>query len=272
MGKQNSPSRFLIMGVVNVTPDSFSDGGKALGVEAARDSALRLLADGADLIDFGAESTRPGAQPVPVDTELQRLIPVLDVMKSEMPLEKISVDSRKDKVFAEAARSGIRWFNRVGDLPDPALLRELAGLDDGAHLAMTHMHGAPETMQDFPLGAEEVVGVVERFFQEVHDATCAAGFGAGQIWMDPGIGFGKSLAANLELLGNIRTWAGDYNVMIGVSRKSFLGRLFGIERPLDRDQPGKAIEAMCALAGARIIRTHDVQGLAVIRNRMMEAN
>ncbi len=272
MGKGIAASRFLIMGVVNVTPDSFSDGGKAFGVEAARHSALRLLGDGADLIDFGAESTRPGARTVPLEEELDRLMPVVAAMRSEMPLERISVDSRKDEVFAEAARSGVRWFNRVGDLPAPAMLRELAGLKDTANLAMTHMHGAPETMQDAPLGADESVKVVARFFEDVRRATGLAGFRDEQIWMDPGIGFGKSLAANMALLGEIKTWSNDYNVMIGVSRKSFLGRLFGAENPVERDQPGKAIEAMCAMAGARIIRTHDVRGLAVIRRRMTEIN
>lgn len=262
-GKQG----FLIMGVVNVTPDSFSDGGRNLAVEEARRTASQLMTDGADLVDFGAESTRPGASDVSLDIELARLIPVLEMVRNDVPAGRISVDSRKDAVFDEAASLGVRWFNRVGEAPAQDLMGRLAGFGD-ARLAVTHIHGSPATMQGSPLGAADSIAAVDRFFASVEAIAAKAGFSAGNLWLDPGIGFGKSLAGNLALIGEIRRWSENRQVMIGVSRKSFLGRLFGIESPVERDPPGKAVELMCAIAGAMVIRTHDVIGLARIRERM----
>ena len=269
MVTRTSDRPFLIMGVINVTPDSFSDGGRHATVEAAGAAALKLLEDGADVIDFGAESTRPGARAVPLQVELDRLMPVLEKICRDVPGNKISIDSRKDEVFLAAAELGSRWFNRVGEPPKRQVLEQLAVLDD-TKIVMTHMHGSPETMQATPLEPEAALRATASFFAAVDVQMTAAGFDRNRIWFDPGIGFGKNLGANLALLGEIRKWSEVRQVMVGVSRKSFIGRLFGITSPVERDGPGKALELMCAVAGAGIIRTHDVRGLAMIRQRMAD--
>ncbi len=261
------PKPFLIMGVINVTPDSFSDGGNWATPDAARTAALQLLEDGADIIDFGAESTRPGATEISLQVELDRLMPVLDRVRQEIPGFKISVDSRRDEVFVQSADTGVKWFNRVGKIPSQGVLKRLAAIDQ-ARVAMTHMHGVPESMQNAPLGREDALDAVNDFFETVDDQMGLAGFDRKRVWCDPGIGFGKDMAGNLVLLGEIRKWNETRQVMVGVSRKSFIGRLFDIASPVDRDGPGKAIESMCALAGAGVIRTHDVKGLSIIRQRM----
>ncbi len=258
---------FLIMGVINVTPDSFSDGGKYTKPETAMTSALQLLEDGADIIDLGAESTRPGATKISLQVELDRLMPVLDRVRQEIPGIKISVDSRRDEVFMQSADAGVRWFNRVGLVPAHDVLRQLAAIDQ-AKVAITHMHGVPESMQENPLSREDAVDTVNDFFKAVDSQLNLAGYDRKRVWFDPGIGFGKGLTANLALLGEIRKWSEARQVMVGVSRKSFIGRLFGISSPVERDGPGKAIESMCAIAGASIVRTHDVKGLSTIRQRM----
>jgi len=258
---------FLIMGVINVTPDSFSDGGKFATPDAARTAALKLLEDGADIVDFGAESTRPGATEISLQVELDRLMPVLDRVRQEIPGAKISVDSRRDEVFMQSAETGVKWFNRVGTVPAHDVLRRLAAIDQ-ARVAVTHMHGVPGSMQTDPLNREDALDAVNLFFKAVDRQLDLAGFDRKRVWFDPGIGFGKGMAGNLVLLGEIRKWIETRQVMVGVSRKSFIGRLFGIDSPVDRDGPGKAIESMCAVAGAGLIRTHDVKGLSTIRQRM----
>ena len=264
-GVQGKP--FLIMGVLNVTPDSFSDGGRFATPSAARIAALQMIQDGADIIDIGAESTRPGAQAVPLQEELDRLMPTLECLGQEIPGGQISVDSRKDEVFLRSAEYGVKWFNRVGALPAPEVLKRIAGIDQ-AKVAMTHMHGTPDSMHIAPLNPEAAVAAVNRFFALVKEQADIAGLDSARLWFDPGIGFGKNLAANLALLGEIRKWAEARQVMIGVSRKSFIGRLFHIDSPVERDGPGKTIELMCALAGAGIVRTHDVKSLSALRQGM----
>lgn len=252
-----------IMGVLNVTPDSFSDGGLFDAPDQALARALSLQTDGADLIDVGGESTRPGAAEVPLKQELLRVMPVLECLLQRIPGSRISVDSRKDDVFASALGTGVRFFNRVGQPPDAALLTRIAA--SGGRVAITHMHGTPDTMQRNPLGPGEAVSTVEAFFETAARHFERAGLDPGRFWLDPGIGFGKTVDANLELLARIADWSRKWPIMVGVSRKGFIGRIFGIESPLERDRPGKVIEWMCALAGAGLIRTHDVSGLAKLR-------
>lgn len=254
---------FRIMGVLNVTPDSFSDGGQFLDAGKAVERAQQMIAAGADFVDVGGESTRPGASSVTPGEELARIAPVIKRLMAVIPGGNLSIDSRKDEVFQFALESGVRFFNRVGKLPASDLMRKIANA--GGTLAVTHMHGIPETMQEKPLGAAEVKKEVTRFFESCAAEIIAAGFGEGKFWLDPGVGFGKTAAANLEVLGCIQEWSLRWPVMVGLSRKGFLGRIFGIDDPAGRDAPGKTIEWMCAVSGAGLIRTHDVRGLAMLR-------
>lgn len=257
------------MGVINVTPDSFSDGGDNLSATAALEHAGKLLEAGADILDIGAESTRPGSVPISLNEELDRLMPVFEALTREFPNAAISIDSRKDQVFRHCAELGARWFNRVGALPDDETLRTLAAIK-GANIALTHMYRTPETMQRNPLGPTAAIQAVDAYFDDVMTHTHRMGWNRDHIWLDPGIGFGKSTAANLAILGHLHAWSVSNQLMIGVSRKSFIGELFDAPSPKDRDKPSKIIETMCAAAGARLIRTHDVQGLAVIRKKMFD--
>jgi dihydropteroate synthase len=256
-------ANFRIMGVLNVTPDSFSDGGDYLDVECAIEHARRLFADGADLVDVGAESTRPGAVDVAGEIEVARIEPVIKKLTTIIPGERISIDSRKDELFEIGLKYGCRFFNRVGKLPDLHLMRRIA--TSGGSLAVTHIHGIPATMQERPLRTNEVITEVEQFFEISAEQIKISGFDEKKFWLDPGVGFGKTAAANLQVLGNIREWSRRWPVMIGVSRKGFIGRIFGIENPAARDAPGKVIEWMCGVAGAGLIRTHDVSGLVKLR-------
>ncbi|MEY4631864.1 MAG: hypothetical protein RIQ81_1984 [Pseudomonadota bacterium] len=253
-----------IMGVLNVTPDSFSDGGKYDAPDKALEWALRLQMDGADLIDVGGESTRPGAAEVPLAEELERVMPVVKRLLQKIPGHQLSVDSRKDVVFERVLTEGVRFFNRVGNPPEASLLQEIATA--GGSVAVTHIHGTPADMQQAPLGPGEAVRAVESFFDTAARKFEKAGLHPGSYWLDPGIGFGKTVAANLELLGQIKGWSQRWPLMVGVSRKGFIGRIFGIDQPVERDGPGKVIEWMCAVSGAGLIRTHDVRGLAALRD------
>lgn len=260
---------FLIMGVINVTPDSFSDGGEIMTPAQALDKAGPLLDAGADILDCGAESTRPGSLPVSTETELDRVVPIIEALHREFPAASLSIDSRKDKVFTECAKMGARWFNRVGPVPEPETLEKLATVSGGRLLA-THMHRDPQTMQDDPLDSNSVTMAIDRFFRATVDAAVSAGWQQENLWLDPGVGFGKSVSANLAILGSLTHWTKSGQIMIGVSRKSFIGKLFNIPTPKDRDPASKIIETVCIGAGVGLIRTHDVPGLAEIRQRMME--
>jgi dihydropteroate synthase len=261
----SSPSLPLVMGVLNVTPDSFSDGGAWLEPGAAVARAQELLADGADLLDVGAESTRPGATPVPEAEEWRRLAPVLQALERDGLVTKISLDTRKPALMLRGADLGVAVLNDVAGYPDPATLRRLAGYRGLSFIAM-HCHGAPETMQVDPLPAAAAVDAVSGFFDAATEALTAAGFGPERIWLDPGIGFGKTDGANLRLMAAVAAWAPRRQLVLGVSRKGLLGRALGIPRPADRDAPSKTLELGLAMAGAAMIRTHDVRRLKLLLN------
>jgi dihydropteroate synthase len=247
-----------LMGVLNVTPDSFSDGGRYQNVEAAVRHAEFLRACGADWVDVGGESTRPGAPPVALSEELQRVVPVVEQLAQRRIA--VSVDTSKPEVAEAALTAGARLLNDVTGGTNPAI-RE-AALRHGATICLMHMHRDPSTMMVQPMeGAvtEQVVAFLE------HQARVCRheGFGSDQIWIDPGIGFGKTTEQNLELireLGALKQLG--YPVLVGVSRKSFLGRWWGGETtplPVDARGPATAVaETMATLNGADIIRTHDV--------------
>ena len=251
------------MGVINVTPDSFSDGGKFLHPADAVAHAMRLLESGADILDVGAESTRPGAGPVAPEEERSRLIPVVKELLQKVPPECLSIDTRREAIALEMASMGVGYINNVGGLFSLEVMKNLA-VQGCSYIAM-QMNGTPEMMQSGPLSRASAIEAMDRFL----DAACTvfdqAGFAKSRCFVDPGIGFGKSDAANLALLGSVPRYSERCQVAIGVSRKSMFGRLLGIEIPEDRDSACKMLEFLLGVIGAKIIRTHDVATLAQIR-------
>jgi dihydropteroate synthase len=256
--------RPLVMGVVNVTPDSFSDGGRYLDPDAAVAHALRLDAEGADILDIGAESTRPGAEPVDLQEELRRVMPVIEALAPRVRA-RLSIDTRKAEVMRRAARAGVALINDVSALThDPAALE--AASETGLPVVLMHAQGDPRTMQDDPRYDDVVLDVYDWLGARI-DACERAGIARSRLIVDPGIGFGKTLAHNLALLGALSIFHGlGCAVMLGASRKSFIGRLTGAG--VDDRLPGSLAAALLAVAqGVQILRVHDVaatrQALAV---------
>lgn len=249
------PRPALVMGIVNVTPDSFSDGGRFLDAAAAVAHGRALLAEGADILDVGGESTRPGAAPVAEAEELRRVLPVIRELAAAGAV--VSVDTMKPAVAAAALAAGAVIVNDVAaGRADDAMLRAVAAA--GAGYVAMHMQGTPATMQHGPRYGD-VVAEVDGFFGAVLARLAAAGGRAGQAALDPGIGFGKTAAHNLELLANLdRFTTYQRPVLVGVSRKSFLGHLTGAGGA-ERLPGALACSVLAAAAGAAIFRTHDVQ-------------
>lgn len=245
----------LFMGIVNVTPDSFSDGGRFLQFDAAVQHALSLVAEGADLLDVGGESTRPGSDPVPLDEELARVVPVVARLANATSIP-ISVDTCKAEVARQALLAGARIVNDISGLRfDPEIVEVCREL--GAGVVCMHIQGTPRTMQDNPTYGN-VVEEVLRYFAERLDALTAAGLPAESIVLDPGIGFGKTAEHNLELLAGIpRLRELGRPVLIGHSRKRFVKRVLG--RPVDERLYGTiGISIAAAARGASVLRVHDV--------------
>ena len=250
---QRARARTLLMGVVNVTPDSFSDGGRYFDGAAALEHARRLLAEGADLIDVGGESTRPGAAAVDEAEEMRRVLPLIEALAAEGGA-RISIDTSKPAVAAAAVRAGATLINDVTGLAERAMVEVARGL--GAGVVIMHMRGTPRTM-----AAEthytDVVPEVKAFLRE--RARMARSAGIGEVIIDPGIGFAKTAAQSFELLGRLRELVElGYPVLIGPSRKSFLGTLAGMERVEDRLEGTLAAVVAGVLNGASIVRVHDV--------------
>jgi dihydropteroate synthase len=241
------------MGVVNVTPDSFSDGGRFLDPKAALDRARALTEEGADLLDIGAESSRPGAGGVGVEEELSRLMPVLDGLRDcAIP---VSVDTAKPEVMKAALGAGASMINDITALRAPAALETVAAFD--AAVCLVHMQGEPRTMQKEP-HYEDVVGEVAAFLSERVAAAEAAGIARERIAIDPGFGFGKTVAHNFELLRHLDRIAGlGLPVLAGWSRKSTLGAITG-RNAQDRLAASLAAALLAVERGARIVRVHDV--------------
>jgi dihydropteroate synthase len=257
--------RPLIMGVLNVTPDSFSDGGSWQWRSDALIQAHRMAAAGADIIDVGGESTRPGAEPVSVDEELERILPVVEQLHLELTLP-ISVDTSKPEVMRAAAEAGAGMINDVFALRQPGALE--AAARTGLPVCLMHMLGEPGSMQDQP-HYDDVVTEVEQFLLERVAACAAAGIAAHQVLLDPGFGFGKRLEHNLALLRGLgRLTRHGFPVLAGVSRKSMLGQLTG-RGVGDRTAASVAAAMLAVQAGAAIVRVHDVaetrDALAVLR-------
>lgn len=254
----------LLMGIVNVTPDSFSDGGLYLDPEAAIRRGQALAAEGADILDVGGESTRPGAAAVDAREELARIVPVIEGLRSSGP--RVSVDTSKAAVAERALAAGATIVNDVTALGDPAMGAVCAAA--GAGLILMHMKGTPRTMQENPT-YDDVVGEVRGFLGERVARAVKAGVAEASVWIDPGIGFGKTLEHNLELirrLDELRELGRP--IVLGASRKSFIGTITG--RPAARERLGGSIAAgvLAAANGADVLRVHDVgatrEALAVL--------
>jgi dihydropteroate synthase len=251
-----SSADFTIMGVVNVTPDSFSDGGRYLDAGAAIAHGLSLVAEGADILDVGGESTRPGAPSVPEDEELRRVIPVIEGLIAAGCRARISIDTSKRGVAARALEAGATMVNDVTALRgDPRMAGVIAAAD--ADCCLMHMLGDPRTMQDDPR-YDDVVGDIKAFLAERMAFAVESGIALQRILVDPGIGFGKTVAHNLELLARLGEFLDlGRPLLIGTSRKSFLGRLTGREVD-DRVAATIATQVLAYERGARIFRVHDV--------------
>jgi len=242
------------MAVLNVTPDSFYDGGRYTEISGALDHAARLVREGADILDVGGESTRPGAEPVAAQTELDRVIPVIERLRGEFDLP-VSIDTSRALVMREAVAAGAVLINDVGALRGEGALEAAAALK--VPVCLMHMLGAPRTMQAAPR-YDDVVADVKRFLNERIEACLAAGITRNNIVVDPGFGFGKTLEHNLCLLRNLGEIVGlGFPVLVGMSRKSMLGQI--LDKGVDeRLYGGLALAVVARQNGAAIIRVHDV--------------
>ena len=243
------------MGVVNVTPDSFSDGGKHATTNEALCSALEMADAGAHIIDIGGESTRPGATPVTVEQEVERVLPVIESLANQCDVA-ISIDSSKPEVMRAAVDAGASLVNDVYALQRAGSLDAVADLD--CLICLMHMQGEPQTMQSAPRYVE-LPGDIIRFLEGRVRACEAAGIAADRIIVDPGFGFGKDDRQNLEILAKLDQFAElNLPLLVGLSRKSMLGNLTG-NAVTDRLAPGLAAAVIAVQKGARIVRTHDVK-------------
>jgi dihydropteroate synthase len=248
-------SRPQVMGILNITPDSFSDGGRFIGKEAALAQARSMLAAGAALLDIGGESTRPGAEEVSIQQELDRVLPVIEAIRSELDCV-ISIDTCKAAVMKAAITAGADLINDIKALSDPGALEVAVATQ--VPVCLMHMQGQPRTMQNAPV-YQNVVKEVADFLQQRAELCVAAGIAPGQILLDPGFGFGKSLQHNYQLLSQLSDLVSlNYPLLVGMSRKSMIGQLVNVP-PAERLAGSLACATIAVLKGARIIRVHDVK-------------
>ncbi|MDO5610883.1 MAG: dihydropteroate synthase [Pseudomonadota bacterium] len=254
-GRRLVLDRCRVMGIVNVTPDSFSDGGAHDSAEAAIAHALQLVAEGADILDIGGESTRPGADEVGIDEELRRVIPVIEALAAQVALP-ISIDTSKPEVMRAAVAAGAGMINDVYALRREGALQAAAEL--AVPVVLMHMQGAPRTMQAAP-DYDDVVGEVHRFLAERIFDCEMAGIDKKNIVVDPGFGFGKTREHNLQLLARLARFNElGVPVLAGLSRKKTIGEITGREQPADRVSGSVAAHLLAAERGAAIVRVHDV--------------
>lgn len=247
--------RALLMGILNVTPDSFSDGGRFIEPAKAIEHALRMAEEGADIVDIGGESSRPGAQEVSAGEELDRVMPVIEGLKGKLN-KPISIDTRRSAVARAACQAGAVMINDISGLQnDPQIAATAA--EFGAWLVLMHMRGTPATMQ-LDIHYDDLLGEIVSFLESAADKAMAAGVAKSKIIIDPGIGFGKTTGHNLTILKNLNRFVNlGYPVLIGVSRKSFIGNTLGL--PVEQRLEGSLAAALYAvLKGAAIVRAHDV--------------
>ena len=252
-------ARPCVMGILNVTPDSFYDGGRYVRLEQALGQARKMVEEGAAIIDVGGESSRPGAEAITAEEELERIIPVVECLHAELPVP-LSVDTWKSVVAREALAVGVDFVNDVGGLwRDPAMVKVVA--EAGAGLFIMHARGTPREMQQLTEYGD-VVREVRAFLENKMNLALAAGIPQERIALDPGIGFAKNPQDNLELLGHLREFRTlQAPLLLGVSRKSFLGTLLGRPRPEELLSGTLATIALGVAAGVKIFRVHDVQAV-----------
>ncbi len=259
-GSLNWPSGPLIMGIVNVTPDSFSDGGRFFDPSKAVAHARRLLEEGCDVLDIGGESSRPGAEPVPEDEELRRVLPVIEGIRrfSDVP---VSIDTCKSRVARMALEAGADIVNDISGMEFDGHMMEVVS-EKGCPVVIMHMKGRPKTMQNAPEYKDVVAEVYDYFEKKIKHL---GSLNDGQIILDPGIGFGKLLEHNLSLIHRLRdfTFFG-FPVMTAISRKSFLGQFLGLDID-ERRAASKYVELITLMKGSSIIRTHDVRDVVLFR-------
>lgn len=266
-GRLDFSSGCLVMGVLNVTPDSFSDGGQYLDTGKAVEHGLKMIADGAGIIDVGGESTRPGSDPVSADEQIRRTVPVAEAMaqRTETP---ISIDTHDATVAEAALDAGASVINDITALADKRLAALAAARE--VPVVLMHMRGTPQTMQVEP-AYDDVVAEIRRFLLDRATRAESLGISKERIFIDPGIGFGKTAGHNLLLLKHIDEFVTTgYRVLVGTSRKSFIETVTGREHPVDRVWGTAATVALCAAAGVSIVRVHDVAQMCDVV-RMVEA-
>jgi len=254
----------MIMGVLNVTPDSFSDGGEFFGIDQAIERGIQIAAEGADIIDVGGESTRPGAEPVSLKEELQRVLPVIEKLRGKIDIP-ISIDTSKSQVAEAALDTGASIINDVTAGRADEKMLPLAATQHAA-LVLMHMQGEPRTMQKNP-HYHNVVREVADFFRQQYTRALECGVDPMRLAFDPGIGFGKTFEHNLSLLKNLEHLGVDNRPLtVGVSRKSFLGKIVGSNEMRDRRAPTIALTAILRARGGDIFRVHDVkENVAALR-------
>ena len=247
-------SRVHVMGILNVTPDSFSDGGKFVPRDAALRHAEQLISDGADILDIGGESTRPGAEALPEDAELERVVPIVEALRDcGVPL---SIDTYKPGVMRAVLAAGADMINDIWGFQQPGAIEAVR--DSEAALCIMHMLHDPKTMQDAPIYTD-VVTEVAAFLDGRVDAVLSAGVAPTRLYLDPGFGFGKNLAHNLALLKHLRVLSRDgLPLLVGMSRKRMLGEITGRALPLERRTASVAAALCAAQQGAAVVRVHDV--------------
>ncbi|MCG7894950.1 MAG: dihydropteroate synthase [Candidatus Thiodiazotropha taylori] len=255
-GKPLDLSQPRVMGILNLTPDSFSDGGRFTARVAAIRHALQMIEQGAAMVDIGGESTRPGAQPVTAQQEMDRVIPLIEALAGEIEVP-ISVDTSKAEVMREAVSAGAGMINDVMALRDSGALQ--AATEAAVPVCLMHMQGEPRTMQCNP-HYDDVVEDVKTFLQQRLDACLASGIPQERLIVDPGFGFGKTLSHNLALLDNLQDLEQlGVPVLVGISRKSMIGTLLGDRAVEERLYGSLAAAVMAAMKGSAILRVHDVQ-------------
>jgi dihydropteroate synthase len=243
------------MGIINVTPDSFSDGGRFFDTQAAIDQALRLVEAGADILDIGGESTRPYATPVTADEERRRVIPVIEAICAHVEIP-ISIDTSKAVVAQDAIAAGVEIINDVTGLAGDDRMVQVA-VETGVGVCAMHMQGTPRTMQDAP-AYEDILADIHRYLAERRDNLLASGIDVARICLDPGIGFGKTHQHNLTLLANCHRFHDlGCPLLVGHSRKGFIGKVLG-DKDVDRTAATLGISLAIALQGVQVIRVHDI--------------